>query len=134
MGDKQRDSEKKDTPASGTDVLTAVLWVSALLLMYFAFRKALGAEDLWPWGAILGVILAVWLSVLIHELGHALATILCGWRIVAFAAGFLGIHVANRDFAIVRRSKRTEIAGFVVPVPTLVQPRMFVFPAVVPNE
>lgn len=67
--------------------------------------------------AIPMLLVAVWLVTLVHEFGHALATVLVGWRIAAFAAGPLGIQLVNRQFAIIRRSKRTEMEGFVLPVP-----------------
>jgi hypothetical protein len=57
------------------------------------------------------------LAILIHELGHAFAAILCGWTVFVFAAGPIGLQLHNRDFAIVRRARRTEAEGFVVSAP-----------------
>jgi hypothetical protein len=67
--------------------------------------------------AIPSLLVAVWFVTLIHEIGHALATILVGWRVAAFAAGPLGIQLVNRQLAIIPESKRTEMEGFVLPVP-----------------
>ena len=46
-----------------------------------------------------------------------MAAILSGWRVAAFAAGSLGIHLVNRRLAFIPRSKRTEMEGFVLPLP-----------------
>ena len=64
------------------------------------------------------LLLTAWLVVLVHEIGHATAAILSGWRVAAFAAGPLGIHLVNRRFAFIPRSKRTEMEGFVLPLPS----------------
>ena len=67
--------------------------------------------------AIPTLLLAAWLVILIHEIGHAMAALLSGWRVAVFAAGPLGIHLVNRGFAFIPRSKRTEMEGFVLPLP-----------------
>ena len=66
--------------------------------------------------------LALWFAALffvifIHELGHAVAAILVGWRLIVFAAGPIGFQFHNRDFSIIRRAQRTEAEGFVLAAP-----------------
>jgi len=90
-----------------------ILWVVALMCAWGAFEdpgSRLIVLFTWPF--------ALWFLIAVHEFGHAIATWLVGWRVVAIAMGPIGYHFHNRDFAFVRRSKRTEFAGFVLPMPT----------------
>jgi hypothetical protein len=62
-------------------------------------------------------ILALFFVIFVHEIGHAIGAILVGWRLIVFAAGPIGFQFHNRDFAIIRRSHRTEAEGFVLAAP-----------------
>lgn len=92
--------------------LWAALWVYALLSFLAAFDDELG-----PLEGLLAFVAAASLTTFAHELGHAVAAILCGWRVIIFAAGPVGFHFANRQFALIPRSKRQEMEGFVLPAP-----------------
>lgn len=73
-----------------------------------------------PLGLYVGMAIGfVWLCIdlFAHELGHALAAKLCGWRIYIFAVGPIAYHLFNRDFAILRRKERDEAAGYVLVAP-----------------
>jgi len=88
-------------------------------LFIWSFICFFGASDNvgWRWLVILGWPVVVWIVIVVHELGHAAATIAVGWRVVAIAMGPIAFHLWNRDFAVVPRSKRTEVEGFVLPLP-----------------
>jgi hypothetical protein len=71
-------------------------------------------------GILLGM--ACWvagsfLATLVHECGHALAALACGWRVIVFVAGPIGIQLPNRSFALVSRDARRDCGGWVVAVP-----------------
>jgi len=78
-----------------------------------------GASDIpyWPFYCFAIWTAFLWLSILLHELGHAVTAWAVGWRIEVFVVGLFGFHVRNGDFAVIRRSKRSEFAGFVIPYP-----------------
>ena len=94
----------------------AVWWLlilGALVGFFNAFDSELG-----PWEGWAAWLLTYWLVVLLHELGHAVAALVCRWKIVVFAAGPIGFQFHNREFAFIPRSKRDELAGFVFAMPT----------------
>ncbi len=93
-------------------------WFIALLL--WSWMCLYGASDLlvWRWSVIIAWPIGLWVVVLIHELGHAAAAWMAGWRVAAVAVGPVGFHWLNKEFAFVPRSKRTEFEGFVLPLPS----------------
>lgn len=94
-------------------IFIAFLWIFALLSVWSAFAEPEGRLLAWALSPV-----GYWLLLAVHEMGHAVATWLVGWRVLAIGIGPLGYHFHNREFAFVPRSKRTEHAGFVLPVPT----------------
>jgi hypothetical protein len=93
--------------------LGSFLLLTALLRFVGSFDAELGRLL-----DILAFVGAIWLSTFVHELGHAVAGILCGWKVDIFAAGPVGYHFANRKSAWIPGSKRQEVEGFVLAVPT----------------
>lgn len=94
------------------------MWLGALVSSFVCIQNAATLAELWPlWGFVIWLF-ALWVATLLHELGHATATWLCGWRVAAIAVGPIGFHFFNRDFALIPRSKRPETSGFVLPTPS----------------
>ena len=98
-------------------VFRNILWISVFIVSWIgivasAAERHFGMLLAWPLLPVL-----YWFATFVHELGHAFATILCGWRVTAFAAGPFGINFVNRSFAVIPSAKRPETEGFVLPTP-----------------
>lgn len=89
-----------------------------MLLAYVGFSNAYVTE-LGPWLALITWLGAYWLVIVVHELGHAGAAILCGWKIVVIAVGPIGYQIHNREYALIPRAKREERAGLFSPFPEI---------------
>lgn len=93
-------------------LLALAIWVAAFLAHASAFRD----QPQWAL-AFLCLVPAQFLVALVHECGHALAALACGWRVVLFVVRPIGIQIPNRNLAIVRSGYRQEAGGWVVSVP-----------------
>lgn len=90
-----------------------VLLAFSIIGFMSAFGSGFGFYAAWVlWLA------SYFVAVLVHELGHAFAAILCGWRVVVFAAGPLGWQTHNGNVTLIPRAQRTEAEGFVLSAPT----------------
>lgn len=67
--------------------------------------------------AILYLVLGLSLSTLVHESGHALAALACGWNVILFVVRPFGLQVPNRDFAFVPNELNDDAGGWVSSVP-----------------
>jgi hypothetical protein len=56
-------------------------------------------------------------STLVHESGHALAALACGWRVVVFVVRPFGLQIPNGDVAMIRRDYKDDVGGWVTAVP-----------------
>lgn len=110
MNDQQVDANLGDKVRNGIGIL---LYVVAYVLVAGSLPQGFVSIVAWP-------ILAAWFlfDTLIHELGHAVAARLCGWRVRVFAVGPFAYHLLNHDFAILPRKRREEVAGYVLPSPS----------------
>lgn len=97
---------------NGRRIVLFAFWIASLIAFLGAFGGGFGFYAAW-----IAWVFSAFTAVLVHELGHAVAAVLCGWGIAVFAAGPVGLQVHNRDFAIIPRSRRTEAEGFVMSLP-----------------
>jgi hypothetical protein len=90
------------------------------LLLFVGLVWFIGSvhSELGPLKGWILALLGLWLALFVHELGHASAAIVCGWKVAVFVVGPMGFHIHNRQLAYVPRSKRLERAGFVVSFPS----------------
>lgn len=110
------DGPDKGTFGSLMDGVQFVLWVAACTLAYLHLSGS-WTDATTALIAPFVLIPLFWLALAIHELGHALAAKLVGWRLIAIVIGPLGYHVVNRQAVYVPFGSRAEIGGFVVAVP-----------------
>jgi len=57
------------------------------------------------------------MATLVHELGHAIAAFIAGWRIIVFAVRPFLFHIPNRQFVTATKSQFAGRAGYVAAVP-----------------
>jgi hypothetical protein len=99
--------------AREADSALAFLLTIAALAVY---ASALHREAL-AFG-VLCLLLGIFFATLIHELGHAAAAAVCGWRVVMVVARPIGIQVPNRNVAwVAGPSALPAESGWVVCVP-----------------
>jgi len=63
------------------------------------------------------VILAMFAGTAVHELGHAIAALVCGWRIVMFTVRPFAWRIPSPSLAVVGKRSFPPFAGFVSAVP-----------------
>jgi hypothetical protein len=93
-------------------VISLFFWVAAFLTYASAFRDQPHALF-----ALACLIIGRFTSTFVHECGHAIAALACRWRIILFVVRPIGIQIPNRNLAIIRRSFKTELGGWVATVP-----------------
>jgi len=98
-------------------ILSQFLTVGLFIAGTVCFIASINSEVAPYFGWLLSLV-ALWFVVLVHEMGHAVSAAANGWRVAVFVAGPLGFHVENREFAYVSRTKRLELAGYVLPYPS----------------
>jgi len=98
-------------------ILSWCLTVGLFIAGTVCFIASINSEVAPYFGWLLSLV-ALWFVVLVHETGHAVSAAANGWRVAVFVAGPLGFHVENREFAYVPRTKRLELAGYVLPYPS----------------
>jgi len=70
-----------------------------------------------PFEAIACTIAGSLLVTLVHETGHAVAALACGWRVIVFSVWSVGLHLPTRSLAWQRRSDEQRAYGYVVSAP-----------------
>ena len=96
-----------------TSVIVGIIYIWAFLLCVGAFKtdvRVLVALGLIPLGSIL--------TTFVHELGHALAARLVGWRVIVFSVQGLTLQLPNRNLVANRRTRVDGAAGWVSAVPS----------------
>lgn len=68
-------------------------------------------------GGVLCFFVGQGISIWVHELGHAVAARLVGWRIIVFAARPIAVQFPNRDIGFMKRSYEPGVGGWVGSVP-----------------
>lgn len=109
-------SEREASGKAGDTIRNCIGFLSyfaAYVLVAGALPQGYVNIVAWP-------ILAAWFlfDTFAHELGHAVAAKLSGWRVNVFAVGPIAYHLINHDFAILPRKQRQEFGGFVLPSPS----------------
>ncbi|MBV9931950.1 MAG: hypothetical protein JO013_13540 [Alphaproteobacteria bacterium] len=56
-------------------------------------------------------------STFVHELGHAVVALACGWRVVTFVVRPIGVHLVNLDIAWIGGAHPGPELGWVLSVP-----------------
>lgn len=69
-----------------------------------------------PFGAIACTVAGSLLVTIVHETGHAVAALACGWRVIVFSVWSLGLHLPTRSLAW-QRGDEQGARGYVVSVP-----------------
>ena len=89
----------------------------ALILYFFAYLYCLPAEQTMHALYMLPICLAIfWFSILIHELGHALAAVLVGFQLDRIVAGPLKVEKVNQRWHW-RINWSSMVPGYVVAMP-----------------
>lgn len=96
-----------------------ILGIPVLLVIFIASANAAGelvregAQGL----AFLLFFAILYLCVFAHELGHAVAAMLYGFRVHMFAVGPIAYRPVPRKFSYMTRNQTGDMAGFVVALP-----------------
>lgn len=94
--------------------LATVVSLAATLWSFMLYGLALGPMPT-PLPAILCIVAGWLLVTFVHEVGHAAAALVCGWRVLVFAVRPIGLHLPTRTLAWLPHNR--EYAGYVASVP-----------------
>lgn len=90
--------------------LVAAVWTGLTLTTFMdSVEPGLIGIPIW--------LIAMVLTLVVHEAGHAVGATLAGWRVVVFSVWRLAYHVHNRRFVMLAGSDLHELAGWVLAVP-----------------
>jgi|GEM_PF-2293249 len=94
-------------------------WVGVLVYLYVVLvgvaAWGTGSAALLP--AMFSAVASAFVAVVVHELGHAVAAIASGHRVLVFAARPFAWHVHNRRLVYMARKYEHDVGGFVFSVP-----------------
>ncbi|WP_146179465.1 M50 family metallopeptidase [Limnohabitans sp. MMS-10A-178] len=101
-----------------------VFWVQSLVgtllgggLMYLSI-SALRSLNGWETAVLCAALpVMIWVQILIHELGHAIAGFFSGHRMLAFGIGPVRVSRQGQNWVFQWESSRDAIAGFVLMLP-----------------
>lgn len=94
--------------------LAALVEVVSVLWAFMLYGLALGPMPT-PFPAILCTAIGWLLVIFVHEIGHAVAALTGGWRLLVFAVWRIGVHMPTRTLTWMPRNR--ENAGYVASVP-----------------
>jgi hypothetical protein len=101
---------------SGWTSLRTLIWLGFVFCAFCLYGSAFVAvRSLVP--AALCTVAGGFLITLLHEAGHAVVAMLCGWRVLVFAVRPFGLHIPTRAFVSLPRDYGLRGHGFIVFVP-----------------
>jgi hypothetical protein len=123
------------TPSDGLmRALALIISMSAGFVAFFIYASGMPADGQTRPALLFGLsLIGIFVATLIHELGHAIAALLAGWRIIVFAVQPFAIHFPNSNLAIPGKKQFAGRLGYVAAVPaspeTLTVTRWMIFVA-----
>ena len=93
-------------------LLALVLWAAAFVIYLTAYR-----DEPHVLFAALSFLAGAFVCTLVHEAGHAVAALACGWRIIAFVVRPIAWQIPNRNLVILPRGFEQQFRGWVATVP-----------------
>jgi hypothetical protein len=96
--------------------LAALIWLAGTGWAFMLYGLAFVATPTLI-GAILCTVAGSLFVTLIHEMGHAVAALACGWRITVFSVRPIGLHMPSRTLAWLPRGHDNDAGGYVAAVP-----------------
>jgi hypothetical protein len=103
-------------PATAIRVASFIFWFAAFCAYAAAFR-----DQPRPLFALICLAFGSLISTTVHEAGHALTAVACGWRVLAFVVRPFGLQLPNRNLAIMSRALEPAAAGWVATVPRSIE-------------
>jgi hypothetical protein len=107
--------------ARGPAFLRALTWLLAFadgfatMVIYFSGLPPADRTSLAP--PLLCEAAGIFLGTIAHELGHAVAATICGWRVIVFTVKPFAFRLPNPSLVLVGRRRFPKYAGFVASVP-----------------
>jgi hypothetical protein len=96
--------------------LAVLVWWAGSFVAFVLYGQAFVAHPT-VWVPLLCTAAGWFFVILIHEIGHAGASIACGWRVLAFAVKPVGLHLPTRTITLLPRSHMSDAGGYVASVP-----------------
>ena len=96
--------------------LAALTWWAGTFWAFMLYGLAFVRTPT-PFEAILCTITGSLLVTIVHETGHAVAALACGWRVIVFSVWSVGLHLPTRTLAWQRRGDEQGAYGYVVSAP-----------------
>ena len=97
--------------------LWVLIWLVGTACAFMLYGSAFVATPTLV-AAIICTVVGGLIATLVHEAGHAVAALACGWRVVAFSVRPIGLHVPSRRLVWLPREHRKDLGGYVASVPT----------------
>ncbi|MEO6215306.1 MAG: site-2 protease family protein [Sphingomonas sp.] len=99
-------------------LLAVAFWAAAFVIYLTAYR-----DEPHVLFAALSLLAGAFVCTLVHETGHAVAALVCGWRIIAFVVRPIAWQIPNRNLVVLPRGFQKQFGGWVATVPRQFDPR-----------